>query len=261
MTVSVERPEDGIAVVTYDNPPVNAVSATMMSEITGVFEQLGDDRSVRAVIFTGGGERVFMAGADLKAAQGGQAADGTPPASKATDGGRDARKAFWAVYDCDVPVIAAVNGPALGAGFVFASVCDFIVAAEHARFGLTEINVGLLGGAAFMQRLLGPGRTRKMFLTGRQAPAQEFFELGVVDAVVPMAQLRDKALELARELAAKSPIAMRLAKESLNRIEGESLKDAYRTEQDYTHRLRQFEDSAEAMRAFVEKRAPEWHWR
>jgi enoyl-CoA hydratase len=261
MTVKVERPEDGIAVVTYDNPPVNAVSATMMSEMAEVFEQLSEDRSVRAVILTGGGERVFMAGADLKAPRGQQAEDGSgPPASKATDTGRSARRAFFAVYDCDVPVIAAVNGPALGAGMVFVSVSDFIVAAEHARFGMTEINVGLLGGGAFLQRLLGPYRARKMFMLGRQAPAKEFYELGIVDAVVPVDQLLDKALELARELAAKSPIAMRLAKESLNRIESLSLKDAYRTEQDYTHRLLAFEDSAEARRAFVEKRAPEWNW-
>ena len=220
MTVKVERPEDGIAVVTYDNPPVNAVSATMMSEMAEVFEQLSEDRSVRVVILTGGGERVFMAGADLKAPRGSRprTAPGRP-ASKATDTGRDARKAFFAVYDCDVPVIAAVNGPALGAGMVFVAVSDFIVAAEHARFGMTEINVGLLGGGAFLQRLLGPYRARKMFMLGRQAPAQEFFELGIVDAVVPVGQLLDKALELARELAAKSPIAMRLAKESLNRIE------------------------------------------
>ena len=115
MTVKVERPEDGIAVVTYDNPPVNAVSATMMSEMAEVFEQLSEDRSVRVVILTGGGERVFMAGADLKAPRGQQAEDGSgPQASKATDTGRDARRAFFAVYDCDVPVIAAVNGPALG---------------------------------------------------------------------------------------------------------------------------------------------------
>jgi enoyl-CoA hydratase len=261
MTVKVERPEDGIAVVTYDNPPVNAVSPTMFSEITEAFEQLSEDRSVRAVILTGGGERVFMAGADLKAPRGQQGQPGAEPASKATDTGRGGRKAFWAVYDCDVPVIAAVNGPALGAGMVFVAVSDFIVAAEHARFGMTEINVGLLGGAAFLQRLLGPTRARKLFMTGRQVPAKEFLELGVVDAVVPVTELMDKALELARQLAAKSPIAMRLAKESLNRIEGLSLKDAYRTEQDYTHRLLAFEDSAEARAAFAEKRDPEWHWR
>jgi enoyl-CoA hydratase len=262
MTVKVERPEDGIAVVTYDNPPVNAVNATMFSEITETFEQLSEDRSVRAVILTGGGERVFMAGADLKAPRGQQGQEGAgPPASKATDSGRGARKAFWAVYDCDVPVIAAVNGPALGAGMVFVAVSDFIVAADHARFGMTEINVGLLGGGAFLQRLLGPVRARKLFMTGRQVPAKEFLELGVVDAVVPVTELLDKAMELARELAAKSPIAMRLAKESLNRIEGLSLKDAYRTEQDYTSRLLAFEDSAEARAAFAEKRAPEWHWR
>ncbi len=262
MTVKVERPEDGIAVVTYDNPPVNAVSPTMMAEMAEVFGQLSEDRSVRVVILTGAGERAFMAGADLKAARGPQGDNGSgPPASKATDTGRDARKAFFAVYDCDVPVIAAVNGPALGAGLVFVAVSDFIVAAEKARFGMTEINVGLLGGGAFLQRLVGPYRARRLFMLGRQVPAQEFFEMGVVEAVVPNDQLLDKAMELARELAAKSPIAMRLAKESLNRIEALPLKDAYRTEQDYTHRLLAFEDSAEARAAFVEKRAPEWHWR
>src|SRR6201996_5891352 len=186
MTVKVERPEDGIAVVTYDNPPVNAVSPTMMAEMAEVFGQLSEDRGVRVVILTGAGERAFMAGADLKAARGPQGSNGAgPPASKATDTGRDARKAFFAVYDCDVPVIAAVNGPALGAGMVFVAVSDFIVAAERARFGMTEINVGLLGGGAFLQRLGGAPPGPPPVLLRRPVAAQEVFLVGGGGGGVP----------------------------------------------------------------------------
>jgi enoyl-CoA hydratase len=260
MELKVER-DAAIAIVTYSHPPVNALAAGTLPAIRDAFTALGEDRSVRAIVFTAEGERAFMAGADLKARNVHVPTDDEQrPASEVVDMGRKARDAFWAVYECGVPVVTAVNGPALGAGMAFVAVSDFVVAAEHARFGMTEINVGILGGGAFMERMLGPVRARKMFLSGRQAPAQEFFELGIVDAVVPSVKLMDTAMDLARGLAAKSPIAMRLAKESMLRIETLPLKEAYRIEQDYTHRLVQFDDATEARRAFVEKREPTWRW-
>ena len=260
MELNVER--DGpIAVVTYSHPPVNALAADTLPAIREAFTALGEDRSVRVIVFTSTGERAFIAGADLKSRNVHvPSEDALRPASEVIDMGRKARDAFWAFFDCGVPIVTAVNGPALGAGLAFVAMSDFVVAAEHARFGMTEINVGILGGGAFLERMIGPIRARKMFLTGRQAPAQEFHELGVVDAVVPISKLLDTAMDLARELAAKSPIAMRLAKESMLRIENLPFKEAYRIEQDYTHRLVQFDDATEARRAFVEKRDPVWRW-
>ena len=172
-----------------------------------------------------------------------------------------ARDAMWAITDCAVPVIGAINGPALGAGLAFAACCDILIASDNARFGTTEINVGLLGASAHLSLLVGRHKAREMFFTGEQVPAAELYRLGAVRSVVPLAELLDTARALALALAAKSPIALRLAKESMNRVEYLPLKEAYRTEQDYTARLLGFEDAAEARQAFMEKRDPEWKWR
>jgi enoyl-CoA hydratase len=136
-----------------------------------------------------------------------------------------------------------------------------LVASENATFGTTEINVGLLGASAHLSLLVGRHKAREMFFTGEQLPAAELYRLGAVRSVVPRDALMSTARELAVVLAAKSPIALRLAKESMNRVEFLPLKDAYRTEQDYTARLRGFEDAAEARKAFLEKRDAEWKWR
>jgi enoyl-CoA hydratase len=168
---------------------------------------------------------------------------------------------MWAITDCAVPVIGAINGPALGAGLAFAACCDILIASENATFGTTEINVGLLGASSHLSTLVGRHKAREMFFTGEVVPAAELYRVGAVRAVVPREQLMPTALELAGELAAKSPIALRLAKESMNRVEYLPLKDAYRTEQDYTARLRRFEDAKEARKAYLEKRDPEWKWR
>jgi enoyl-CoA hydratase/carnithine racemase len=168
---------------------------------------------------------------------------------------------MWAITDCAVPVIGAINGPALGAGLAFAACCDMLVASDNATFGTTEINVGLLGASAHLSLLVGRHKAREMFFTGEQVPAAELHRLGAVRAVVPRAELADTARALAATIAAKSPIALRLAKESMNRVEFLPLKEAYRTEQDYTGRLRGYEDAAEARAAFLEKRDPEWKWK
>jgi len=255
----VER--DGhVVTVTLDRPPVNAVTRATLAEIRDVFRSLDDDRDVRVAIFTGAGERAFMAGADLESAGSVDRSD-TVPATLVTDPARIARDAMWAITDCAVPVIAAVNGPALGAGLAFAACCDIIVAAEEATFGTTEINVGLLGASAHLSLLVGRHKAREMFFTGERVPAAELYRVGAVRTVVPRGELLAVARDLAATLAAKSPIALRLAKESMNRVEHLPLKDAYRTEQDYTARLLGFDDAAEARVAFLEKREPEWRWR
>jgi enoyl-CoA hydratase len=250
---------DHVATVTFDRPPVNAVDLEALAEIRDMFTTVADDREVRVVIFTAAGERAFIAGADLKGIDLRQVDD--VPAWQVTDSGRLARDAFWAVYDCPVPVIAAVNGVAIGAGLGFVALCDMIISVPEARFGTTEINVGLLGASAHLQLLVGRQRAREMFLTGELVSAEELHRLGAVKELVPRASLLDRARELAAVFAAKSPIALRLAKEAMNRTEFMPLKDAYRTEQDYTRRLIGFEDAAEARQAFLEKRPPEWKWR
>ncbi len=249
---------DHVAVVTLDRPPVNAVDHATLAEMTDAFRALNDDRDVRVAIFTAAGDRAFMAGLDLKAPVPGI---DESPARFVTDPGLPAREPMWAIVDCAVPVIGAVNGPALGAGLAFAVCCDILVAADHATFATTEINVGLLGASAHLSRLVGRHKAREMFFTGEPVTAQELHRLGAIRSVVPRAELMPTALELARVLAAKSPLALRLAKESMNRVEDVPLRDAYRIEQDYTHRLQRFDDAREARQAFLEGRDPEWQWR
>ena len=249
---------DHVAVVTLDRPPVNAVDHATLAEMTDVFRVLGDDREVRVAIFTGAGDRAFMAGLDLKAAAPGVA---EAPTRFVTDPGLAAREPMWAIVDCAVPVIGAINGPALGAGVAFAMCCDILVAADHATFATTEINVGLLGASAHLSRLVGRHKAREMFFTGEPVGAEELHRLGAVRSVVTRDQLMPTALELAHVLAGKSPLALRLAKESMNRVEDLPLRDAYRIEQDYTHRLQGFDDAREARDAFLERRPPEWRWR
>jgi enoyl-CoA hydratase len=252
---------DHVATVVIDRPPVNAVTTATMAEIREVFRSLDERRDVRVAIFTGAGDRAFVAGADLKAYDDVGADPATRPPSTVVDRGRVARAAMWAIYDCAVPVIAAVNGPAIGAGLALAAVCDVIVAADHATFGTTEINVGLLGASAHLSMLVGRHKARELYFTGELVTAAELHRLGAVRSVVPRDRLLDEARSLATALAAKSPIALRLAKEAMNRVEFLPLKDAYRIEQEYTARLQTFDDAREARRAFEEKRDPEWRWR
>jgi len=255
-TVSVE---DGIATVVFDRPPVNAIDRSSMVELGEIFSSFEADRSVRVAIFTSAGRRAFIAGVDLGTI-GTDKAELVSPAAQ-LDPGRLARDAMWAITDCAVPVIAAVNGPAIGAGLAFAACCDMIVASENASFGTTEINVGLLGASAHVSSLVGRHKAREMFFTGELVPAADLYRIGAVRAVVEHDQLMATATALARTLAAKSPIALRMAKASMNHVEGLPLKEAYRIEQTYTDRLVRFEDSLEARDAFFEKRDPEWKWR
>jgi len=247
-----------IVTVTIDRPPVNTVTTATMAEIRDVFAALGDDRDVRAAIFTGTGDKAFVAGVDLKTS-------GNEPRhlrhpTELTDPGSVARESMWAIIDCAVPVIGAVNGYALGAGLAYAACCDMLVASESARFATPEINVGMLGASAHLSLMMGRHKVREMFLTGEQVSAEEMYRIGAVREVTAPDKLMDVAEDLARKLAAKSPIAMRMAKESLNRIEHLPLREAYRTEQDYTTRLMRFDDSREARRAFLEKRDPAYKW-
>jgi len=159
-----------------------------------------------------------------------------------------------------VPVLGAVEFAAIGAGFGLVGVCDLVIAGERATFGLTEINVGVLGGASKALRLLGPSKARRMMFTGEMLPASELYRLGAIEEVVPAGTAEDRALELAAEMTTKSPLALRLAKESILRIEADEMMQQYRTENDYTNRLRTFKDSDEAVQAFLEKRPPRWTW-
>lgn len=252
--------DGGVAVVRLNRPPVNAVNRQMQLDLTEQFNALSDDRSVAAVVLSATGTRAFCGGIDLKETAAGLGPDADLPVRATLDPGWEWRTAQEAIRYCAVPVIAAVDGPAIGAGIGLVGVCDLIVASERATFGLTEINVGLLGGASKMLRMAGPFMARRMLFFGELHSAAELYRFGAIETVVPEGEAEAHAVALARKLTTKSPLALRLAKESVLRIEGREMEDRYRTEQDYTNRLRGYRDSAEAMAAFLERRDPQWTW-
>lgn len=259
---------DGIAVVSLSRPPVNALSYQTFAEIAEAMEMLSESRDASvAILRAAPGSRVFCGGVDLQDSPrrhrpDGRREDGGPKgdARDQIDPGRIARRCFNSIYECAIPVIAAVHGRAIGAGVPIVASCDLVVASTEASFALTEINVGVLGGVRHAQRLCGPFLSKRMFLTGEPVSADELYRRGFIEAVVAPEALMDAALGLARAITSKSPIAVRLAKESANRVEAMPLLDGYRTEQDYTVRVKRHADSAEAGLAFAEKRAPTFRW-
>ncbi len=241
---------DGIATVTFDRPPVNAQNARTREELIRVFDAISDRDDVRVAILTGAGN-MFSAGADLK-----ERVDMVHEPGDYARHNRLVREFFYAVTDCAKPVIAAVNGPAIGAGFVLTLACDIMIASDNAYFSMPEINVGLAGGARFLMEHVGRSRARSLYFTGRRISAAELYRLGVIEACPPRDALMDAALDIARDIAAKSPLAVRHIKRALNTIEELPVRDAYRFEQSVTVELSRTEDAREAQRAFVEKRKP-----
>ncbi|UUX95014.1 enoyl-CoA hydratase/isomerase family protein [Aquabacterium sp. J223] len=240
--------EDHVAVLTLDSPPVNALTRTLNDELTLALDRLSETDAVRAIVLTGHG-RVFCAGADLKGRAEVLRGPGDLPAHS-----RRTRECFHAIREAAQPVIAAINGPALGSGLAMVASADILVAAETASLGLPEVDVGLLGGGRHAMRLFGHSRLRRLALTGMRLSGEELYRLGVVEACVPSEALLPTALEIARTVAAKSPLSTRLGKHTLNVIEELSLRDGYRYEQDMTAMLAKTDDAREAQAAFREKR-------
>lgn len=259
---------DRIAVVTLDRPPVNALAYRTFEELATTMEALSSGREASAIVLTAADDaRLFCGGVDLQDSPrrfrpDGRPEDGAPQgdARDQVDPGRIARRCFSAIYECGLPVIAAVRGKVIGAGVAIVASCDLVVASSDTTFALTEINVGVLGGVRHAQRLCGPFLAKRMFLTGEPVSADEVYRRGGIEAVVEPDEVTGAAMALAATIAAKSPIAVRLAKESANRVEALPLLDGYRTEQDYTQRVKRHADSDEARLAFLEKRPAEFRW-
>ena len=248
--VTLEVNKDGVAVVFLANPPVNAHSQLLLSEMAWTFDTISDREDIKVAILTGAG-KCFCAGADIKERM---ATD--PQPGDHWQNSRRAREAYHSIMECQKPVIAALNGPALGGGLALAASCDILLASELGCLGLPEINVGLLGGGRHAQRLFSHSRLRRMMLTGLRVFGPELYRLGVVEQCVAPDELMETALDLAREIAQKSPVAIKLAKQGLNQIEEMTLRDGYRFEQNMTAEVRKSADSKEAMQAFIEKRKP-----
>lgn len=247
MGITSNVDERGIAEVVMDNPPVNALNVAGWFELARVIRGLGEQSDVRVVILRAEGKG-FNAGVDIKEMQ---ATEGFEALIGAN---RGCYEAFAAVYECKVPVIAAVNGFCVGGGIGLIGNADVIVAADDATFGLPEVDRGALGAATHLSRLVPQHKMRAMVYTSATATAQELHAFGSVLEVVPQTELRDAAFRVAEVIAAKSPAVIRAAKESLNGIDLWDVKRSYRFEQGFTFELNLSGVADEHRDAFVAKR-------
>ena len=248
MSINLEV-SNHVAVVRLDKPPVNALDRATRRRLIEIFDEVSERTDVRVAILTGTG-KFFCSGADLK---------DRPNAEKPgdfLDHNRWTRETGNAIRECAKPVIAAVNGPALGAGFGLMAACDIFLASEDATFAMPEINVGLAGGVSMLRTMVGRSFTRRMFFTGMKVPAAELYRRGVIDEVVPTEQLMPLALQIAQEIASKAPLAIAYAKQAANMMDLMPQRDGYRFEQNFTMALARTEDAQEARTAFLEKRKP-----
>ena len=244
---------DGVATVTLNRPEVhNAMNDRMRQELVRCFGDLAASDEARVIVVTGAGERAFSAGADIREFVAPQVPTRFREHRKRVD--------FREVMDrCPQPLIAAIRGYAFGGGLELALACDIRIAGEDARLGLTEIDLAIIpggGGTQRLPRLVGRGRALHMILTGARIDAQEALRIGLVERVVPAAEVQSAARELARTLAAKAPVALRYAKEAVVKGLELPLADGLTLENNLATLLRTTEDRIEGAKAFVEKRKP-----
>ena len=247
MPTTVKTDDNGIAEVVMDNPPVNALTVAGWFDLARTVRGLGEDPETRVVVLRAEG-RGFNAGVDIKEMQATEGFDALVGAN------RGCFEAFAAVYECKVPVIAAVHGYCLGGGIGLVGNADVIVASEDATFGLPEVDRGALGAATHLARLVPQHKMRAMVYTSATATAAELAAFGSVLRVVPRDELRAAALDVAGQIAAKSPTVIRAAKESLNGIDLWDVKRSYRFEQGFTFELNLLGEGDEHRDAFVQKK-------
>jgi crotonobetainyl-CoA hydratase len=258
MTMSVHVARHGaLYQVTLDRPKANAIDAATSRALYVAFRAFQDDPEARVAILTGAGDRFFSAGWDLKAAAEGEGGD--------ADHGPGGFAGVTEFFDLDKPVIAAVNGLALGGGFELALACDLIVAAEGAEFALPESGLGLVANAGGVQRLprrIAPALAMELLLTGRRVGAEEALRLGLVNRLAPLGSLMSAAREYALTIAAKAPLATRAAKALARVGEGLSVEETFAAMRSgrvaVYQALLASEDAREGPRAFAEKRPPVW---
>ena len=250
--VSTER-RDAVALVTIDNPPMNALSAALLDELEAEIDALDADAGVRAIVLRGGGERAFVAGADIKEF----------PALRetASEGGsaRGIQRLGHRMDAADTPFVAAIHGYCLGGGLELAMCCDVRVCADNATLGQPEIQLGLIpggGGTQRLPRLVGQGRAMFLNLTGDFVDADTAYQWGLVERVVPAAELEGAAIAIADRIASRSPHAVAVLRELARTTRDLPLGEGLRREADGFVRCLRSEDGAEGVAAFIEKRPP-----
>lgn len=255
--VVLEEREGRVAILTINRPDkLNALNQQVRDEVLSRLDALEREDSIGSVVLTGAGDKSFIAGADI-----GEFEGRTP---------FDQRHAMRSPRIFDVmsaypkPVIAMINGFCLGGGCELAASCDLRIASDRARFGQPEINLGLIpggGGTQRLPRLIGPGQTMRLVLTGGMITAAEAREIGLVEWVIPHDELRAKTLEVAEKIASKSPLALRMAKEAVLASQRLALQEGILYERDLFCLCFASEDKKEGVAAFLAKRQPEWKGR
>ena len=250
----VER-EGAIATVTLDRPEVlHALDAVMFDELERAFAQLAADANVRVILLTGSGERAFAAGADIRALAETDSLSGRAASERG-------QQVFLEIERCGKPVIACVNGVALGGGCELALACTFRIASERAKLGLPELKLGLIpgyGGTQRLPRLIGRSAALRLMLTGAAVDAAEALRLGLVDEVVPAADLMARGRAIADSIAAMAPLAISAAIRAVAHGEGLPIEGALQVEAEIFGELCDTSDKREGLAAFLEKRAAKW---
>jgi len=246
---------EGIATITINRPEVrNALNVETISEILARLEDAENDEGIRVIVFTAAGDRAFCSGLDLNIIM------GVSP-MKGTENSRLGQNLCNRIETLGKPVIAAINGFALGGGTELAMACDIRVASENAQLGQTEVNVGLIpgwGGTQRLPRYVGKGIAKEMIFTGKRIDARTAERLGLVNTVVPADQLKDKVKELATEIASKSPIAIKLCKALVNNSTETHPEIGLWQEAEAFGLVASTEDFKEGVTAFLEKRKPQY---
>jgi enoyl-CoA hydratase len=244
---------DGVCVLKFNRPKVsNALSFELLEELKAAVEEVAADQNIRVLVLTGEGDKAFVAGADV-----GPMKDFTPlEARKFSQFGQGI---FCMLESLPIPVIACVNGFALGGGGEVAMACDLVYAADTAKFGQPEINLGLipaLGGTQRLSRLVGRNRTLELCLTGRTIDAKEAFEIGMINRVIPANLLWDETMKVASDLASKGRVAVRTIKNAIRKGVDRDIEIGCQLESDGLGVCLSGEDAKEGIRAFIEKRKP-----
>ncbi|GAA1203539.1 enoyl-CoA hydratase family protein [Prauserella alba] len=247
MTVTRTRIDEHIAVITVDAPPVNALPVAGWFELADAVRAAGADLGVHAVVLRAEG-RGFNAGVDIKEIQ------ATSGYEALVGANRGCHAAFGAVYDCAVPVIAAVHGHCLGGGIGLVGNADVVVASEDATFGVPEVERGALGAATHLARLVPPHLMRTLYFTARTVTAAELQGFGSVYRVVPASELDEAAWDVARSIAAKDTRVIRAAKEALNGIDPQDVHRSYRFEQGFTFELNLLGAADDARQSFLDEK-------